>query len=366
MEAIVRFGPQAVPVLVDALGDEKAAVAARALLPRMDVEGIEGLIEAIDSSKPAVRERALLTLESILRPNAGGGYGGMPEGEGMVMAAGGVPPRGFAPAPGAMVGGGGGGNASPQLISIAGWVIAPAAKASRDDSPAVRRAAVRVLGASSQMVPDPAIAAPLAAALKDQDAAVRQLAAGAMINIAHTEPALTAPLSAAVSDPDRSVRVAALTALGSSGAAAKSAMPLVTQALKDSDPTVRIAAANALGAMQTAPPTPPPNGMLDPGLGAPNFGDFPGDQPVFVGAENVWHWCKLKKYNLAKAEADKILKLQPPAQMLLQAFAQVAQRRNMDPAELTRQITAVKELKELGEALTRATKELENAPNAPK
>jgi HEAT repeat protein len=359
MEAIVRFGPQAVPVLVDALSDEKAAMAAQALLPRMDVEGIEGLIEAIDSPKPEVRARALLTLESILRPNAGGGVGdgatGIPGGEG--MGAEGAPPRAFAPALSGMMGGGV--NLSPQSLSIASWVIAPAAKASRDESPAVRRAAVRVLGASSQIAPDSAIAAPLAAALKDEDATVRRLAAVAMINIAHTAPELTAPLSAAVNDSDRSVRVAALTALGSSGAAAKSAMPLVTQALKDSDPTVRIAAANALGAMQSPPPdqlgvASPEGGFSPPGFVAAPPQELGNDWEVWIRAQNVWHWSKLGRYDLAGSNAEKLLKLGVPPEAVLGAFTQIAQTRHEDLAGWIKRMKEVKELKDLVAALNAA------------
>jgi len=173
--AIVRFGPRAVPALIEALGrDENSAAAAQQHLPAMGIEAIEALIESLDShdATATMRERALATLERVLASNANQ-VGGM---EGGVV---GLPPGttgGFSGVIGLPM-------ASPQTMSIASWVIAPAAKASGDSNVAVRRASVRVLGVASRILFNPAVAAPLGAALKDEDSSVRRLAAEAMLSL---------------------------------------------------------------------------------------------------------------------------------------------------------------------------------------
>src|SRR5439155_25689017 len=216
------------------------------------------LIESVDSpdATAAMRERALATLERVLASNANQ-VGGM---EGGVV---GLPPGttgGFSGVIGLPM-------ASPQTMSIASWVIAPAAKASGDSNVAVRRASVRVLGVASRILFNPAVAAPLGAALKDEDSSVRRLAAEAMLSLSQLPPDLSEPLATAVNDSDQSVRVAALAALASLGPGARGAMPTVVAALKDSNPQVRIAAANALGAMQaTVQPQPQPPGLPPPAV----------------------------------------------------------------------------------------------------
>src|SRR5206468_7751951 len=145
------------------------------------------LIDSVDSrdATAAVRERALATLESVLAPNAN---------QVAMMEGGPVGPRTVPGGAGTFSGtfsgvtGVGYPIVTPQAMSIASWVIAPAARASTDPSPAVRRAAVRVLGAASNMVADPAIAPALGAALKDEDSTVRRIAAQAMVNVARFTP----------------------------------------------------------------------------------------------------------------------------------------------------------------------------------
>ena len=354
--AIVRFGPRAVPALIEALGrDEKSAGTAQQLLPAMGIEAIEALIEWVDSTDAtaAMRERALATLERVLASNANQ-VGGM---EGGVV---GLPPGttgGFSGVIGLPM-------ASPQTMSIASWVIAPAAKASGDSNVAVRRASVRVLGVASRILFNPAVAAPLGAALKDEDSSVRRLAAEAMLSLSQLPPDLSEPLATAVNDSDQSVRVAALAALASLGPGARGAMPTVIAALKDSNPQVRIAAANALGAMQaTVQPQPQPTGLPPPavqgftetseGIVSPQ-----GNAGVWVGAENVWHWTKLKRYDLAKRDADKMLKLSVPQDQLLMAFYSVSQERKEDFTTWLNRMQDVKELKELVAQLNAA-----NSPN---
>lgn len=345
--AIVRFGPKAVPVLIEALGrDEKSAAAAQQLLPAMGTEAIEALIDSVDATESSaiVRERALATLETVLTPNSNRGAGGA-----------GVPGMEGGPMGPSFASGGAYPIATPRMMSVASWVIAPAAKASSDASPTVRRAAVRVLGAASCMVVDPAIAPALGAALKDEDSPVRRVAAEAMVNVARFTPesaGALAALSAAVNDADQEVRLSALTALAAAGPAARELMPAVVAALKDANPQVRIAAANALGAMQASTQAPQPgqvqlSGQLDitPGGFVPSSPQ--GDAGVWVGAENVWHWAKLGRYDLAKVEADKLLKLQANPAVVWGAFVQVAQSRNEDLAGWLRRTKDVKELKQL-------------------
>jgi hypothetical protein len=241
-------------------------------------------------------------------------------------------------------------------MSIANWVVSPAAKASRDSDAAVRRAAVGLLGAAAQVMPDATVAAPLAAALKDDDFAVRRSAAGAMVNIAQFAPDVTAALAEAVKDRDQLVRVCALRALGSAGASAKDVMPVITAALKDPDPDVRVAAANALGAMQMAASVQPQQpgaavtGSYSPAgfaIVAQNSLFTDGGDANLVDAANIWHWTKVGRLDLAKADADQILKRRPNSQEVFGAFMQAAQDRREDLGAWLERNRNVAELKEL-------------------
>jgi beta-lactamase regulating signal transducer with metallopeptidase domain/HEAT repeat protein len=376
--AITRFGPKAVPVLIDALGREKEAPLAQSLLSQMGIDAIEGLIETIDSpAPPAVRERALLAIEAVLQP---GGAGAMGEGGGAPggfappgRAAPGVAPAAFGaagPQPLMFSGMVASAYPAPNVMSFAIWSVTPASKASADASAAVRRAAVRVLGAISNITFDPAVAKALASALKDEDPSVRRVAAGAMVNVARFAPEVASALAAGVNDSDQSVRVSAINALGSLGSRGKQSMPALTAALKDANPDVRIAAANALGAMQVpqefnlvAAINPGANGIpaMPPPVANPD-GSFPvqaipmppapGSPEALVYAQNVWHWTKLGRYDQAKAEADRIIKSDEGT--LLNAFAQVAQERNESLEGWLKRNAGVKELKELVTQLQKA------------
>jgi HEAT repeat protein len=346
MNAVVRFGPRAVPVLIDALGNEKAAPLAQSLLSQLGIGAIEGLIEAIDSSAaPAVRERAMMTVEMVLAPNANPVLGMEGSGE----AAGGFGTG----LPGVASGFNGRVNVpmAPNMVSYASWAAAPAAKASTDASVSVRRAAVRLLGAISNLTFDPAVAKALAAAMKDQDVSVRRSAAGAMVNVARLSPQVSSALAAGASDADQSVRISALMAMGALGPAGKEAMPVLTAALKDSNPAVRIAAADALGALQTPPPPAPgtvaANGnILTPNGFMPSAGG--GDAELAITAQNIWHWVQIKRYDLAKRDADQLLQSQPrsPGALLL-AFCAVSQERGVDFTTWLNHLKDVKELKDL-------------------
>src|SRR5204863_4315102 len=65
-------------------------------------------------------------------------------------------------------------------VPLANRLVAPASTATSDSVPAVRRAAVTLLGGIAQVAPAPALVQPLIPALKDTDADVRRLAAGAL------------------------------------------------------------------------------------------------------------------------------------------------------------------------------------------
>jgi HEAT repeat protein len=369
-DAIAQFGARAVPVLIDALAREKSGDAARTLLPRTGVEGIEALIEAVGSDAPLVRERALLTLETVL----GMGWNRFAPGEGgMPGAGGGGYGPGVAPAfPGGFAGGFAGGVVPafpPQIVSYASWAAMPVAKASADDNAAVRRAAVRVLAAISRISADPAVVDALGAALKDSDSSVRGLAAAALVNVARAAPQLARALAEAVGDPDQNVRIAALSALAAVGPAAKTVMPTVTAALKDPNSAVRIAAANALGAMQAAavsPPTPPPGfgggGVVDGLEGAPPEGD---GNALAVAASNLWHWAKLGRRDRVKAEVDRIIKLRPMPQALFGALATVAHERNEDLQAWMKQAKDVVEMQPLVAQLQQVLEEFAKPPSAP-
>jgi beta-lactamase regulating signal transducer with metallopeptidase domain/HEAT repeat protein len=359
-DAIIRFGDRAVPVLIDALRTDKTAQAAQSLLPAMGVEAVERLIDAVDAPQPAVRERALLTLQTILQP-----------GNGVVDVAGmSAPTR---PSPQTGLPGNVGPVISPQGMSMAGWVIEPAARASRDADASVRRAGVGLLGSVSAILPDPSVAAPLAAALKDDDATVRRTAAGAMINVARFAPQVTPALARAVGDRDQAVRVMALNAVGAAGAAAKEAMPVITAALKDPDPAVRVAAAKALGGLQidTAQPQPQqPGGFTPGGYGVPAEGRFAeglGDPAAL--ASNLWHWTSVGRMDLAKSEAEKLLKFRDSPQMIYGAMMAVAQQRGQDLSlwlKHNRNVPEVKEMVALLErTMTQATQPARGAPPAP-
>jgi hypothetical protein len=255
---------------------------------------------------------------------------------------------------------------SPQGVSIASWVIAPASKASRDADPAVRRAGVGLLGSVSMILADKSVAAPLAAALKDEDSAVRRTAAQAMVNVARFAPDVTAALSAAVNDRDQAVRVCALRALGSAGSAAKDAMPVITAALKDPDPQVRVAAANALGGMQMQASLDSPQGpgYTPPGFAAPGSSPFGGgSSDVLVQAANLWHYANVRRPDMAKSEADKLVKHGDP-QMLLGAFMRVAQERHEDLSVWLKHNRDVAELKELVALLDQTMKQMGQPPES--
>ncbi|MGL4463749.1 MAG: HEAT repeat domain-containing protein [Planctomycetia bacterium] len=93
-----------------------------------------------------------------------------------------------------------------------------------------------------------ALATPaLAAALKDGDRQVRQLAADALGRIGAPEAAAAVPaLTDALGDEDAAVRRMAAVSLGKLGPAAESAAPALKKAVKDKAPIVQAAAEAAL------------------------------------------------------------------------------------------------------------------------
>jgi len=117
-----------------------------------------------------------------------------------------------------------------------------------DEDPQVRRSAILTLGErgsrSSTAAPE------LLTILREPD--LRYAAASALRRI-HPDPvAVLAPLRAAVKDPDPAVRRIAIGVLGALGSAAAPAVPELIEALGDPDPHVVGAAIDALGAMGPA------------------------------------------------------------------------------------------------------------------
>jgi HEAT repeat protein len=268
VNAIYRIGPRAAPVLIGALGGpEKSAAVAMNVLLGFGQAAADQLIDAVASPDAATRERALLALRRVVAPQMPamgpeGDGGGVVVGSGTLVAGaeGGATPFGGRGVVGYAPGGfyprmGAGSPFAPQSGpngELAAQLIAPASTASTDPVPAVRRAAVNLLGTIAAVAADPAVAKPLVPALKDPDAQVRRSAAEALgWLVVPTKLDVSQPLAEAVKDSDPQVRAAALNALGTMGSrAAPAAATVVTAALKDPEPVVRVAAANALGALQ--------------------------------------------------------------------------------------------------------------------
>jgi HEAT repeat protein len=103
------------------------------------------------------------------------------------------------------------------------------------------------LGASALGgMPAETVVPALRAALKAQDAIVRQTAAKELGEIRPEAKAAAPDLIAALKDQDASVRADAAFALRNIGPEAKAAVPALRVALKDRDENVRQAAAEAL------------------------------------------------------------------------------------------------------------------------
>jgi len=119
-------------------------------------------------------------------------------------------------------------------------LVQPFLTAARDFSPAVRGAAMGILGRLK--VKDPTALSALMMGLSDPDASVRSFAAGALGDLGATS-AITA-LVDALSDRDPYVRNFAAASLGRLNA--KAAIGALWGAVKDSDSLVRLAAAEAL------------------------------------------------------------------------------------------------------------------------
>ena len=119
-------------------------------------------------------------------------------------------------------------------------LVQPFLTAARDFSPAVRGAAMGILGRLK--VKDPTALSALTLGLSDPDASVRSFAAGALGDLGATS-AITA-LVDALSDRDPYVRNFAADSLGRLNA--KAAIGALWGAVKDSDSLVRLAAAEAL------------------------------------------------------------------------------------------------------------------------
>jgi HEAT repeat protein len=111
---------------------------------------------------------------------------------------------------------------------------------------AVRWNAARTLG---KLGADKALG-PLVAALKDEDADVREHAAEALGDIGPAAAAAVEPLTGALRDPNARVRHDAARSLGQIGPAARPAVPALRGLRDDPEPAVREAAARALAALE--------------------------------------------------------------------------------------------------------------------
>jgi HEAT repeat protein len=273
MQAVARFGPAAIPTLVESLDMSPSGDMAVSLLASLGEQAVDPLLKTLESKDPARRLRALQAIDGMITQQVQMGYGmpgfgGAVGGEMMLMeGAGGMPLPG-------------GEGAPPEVKKLTSRVCGPVANRAGDEDASVRLQAVTMLGRLSSLCAEESIAKATVRALNDQSVEVRRAAAVTMVNLggAAREEALEA-LTTAVKDDDEQVRVAALDALGAMGPAAKGASEVIIGALKDPQPRVRVAAARALGAMQPRPepPPPPPGGM------APYGGGFGGPQAPYGG-----------------------------------------------------------------------------------
>jgi len=219
-EAVVQLGAQAVPALIQALGDgdrdvRKAACGALGVIG--DPHAVPALIQALGDGDSRVRSAACGALGAI------GDLQAVPA---LIQALGDwySDVRGAACA---ALGAIGDPHAVPALIQALG-----------DRDKVVREAACGALGA----IGDPHAVPALIQALGDGDRDVREAACEALVKIG--KPVVPA-LIQALGDGDRYVRSAACEALGRIGD--PHAVPALIQALGDGDRYVRSAACEALG-----------------------------------------------------------------------------------------------------------------------
>ncbi|MBT3266077.1 hypothetical protein HN371_02935 [Candidatus Poribacteria bacterium] len=128
----------------------------------------------------------------------------------------------------------------------------PAVTAAFDGAPAEGRAHLAALG-SVLGASDEEASAWLAAALKDDDARVRQAAAESSARLGEARADVVNALSETVaSDPSPFVRHAAAYALGNSGTQSPDAIDALIQALADMDARVRLRASHALRSLKVS------------------------------------------------------------------------------------------------------------------
>jgi HEAT repeat protein len=270
MGAIARFGPRAIPALLEGVRDERTAEAARNVLARFGLESVDPLLAALNAPEPQVRREALNAMSQVLanaftsqfaavgaagyRGAFGGGYGGgfgAPGGEMVMEGAAAFPP------PGAVI----------AMSEPVERMIGPVTKAARDADAGVRRAALQLMShlaliasranAIDKLMPT------IVAAMKDPDPEVRGDAVWTLTQVGPPAASATEALTAALKDDNQRVRFGALQTLRGIGAPARDATPAVIATLKDPDPNIRTAAAEALGALQASPPPQAP-GAVDP------------------------------------------------------------------------------------------------------
>ncbi|MEA2709250.1 MAG: bla regulator protein blaR1 [Phycisphaerales bacterium] len=288
LNAVSRFGPRAIPALLDGVKNERTAEAARNLLARFGLDSVDPLLEALKSPEAQVRREALSALTLVVRgayttqnlnargPQFAGAYdggyrGAVPGGEAMMEdpAFGGAAWMGM-PMPEPVV----------RMIPL---VI----KAASDSDVGVRRAAVQLIShlaiVAARTNEVDKLLPSVIAAMKDPDADVRGDAIWATSQIGPAAAATTPALIAALKDENQRVRYTALLGLRAIGPQARDATPAVIAALKDPDPNARAAAAEALGALQTpAPPAPVMPGAAAPMPTTPAAGE-PAGQPIPAG-----------------------------------------------------------------------------------
>jgi beta-lactamase regulating signal transducer with metallopeptidase domain/HEAT repeat protein len=366
-DAILRFGPRAVPSLVDAMQQQRTAAVAQQLLVTIGNDAVPPLVQSLQSPQPATRERSLMALRDLLdrAMTANNGFPGAPPmapGLGAVGMAGAdnqsATPPAFVP---------------PVATELAAKLLSPAMVAVKDQNVAVRLAATKLLARIADADPDVSIVPACVAALKDEESQVRSDAAYILSRLQGIAIDSVGALASAVADPDANVRISALGALEAIGSDASDAMGAVTVALRDPNETVRLAAAKALGAMQ-GPAGAPPGAMQFPPGGAPGFGGgvagaeggaAPGaseeqqrQQAVFAAIQQFWEMGKVGFAQGVNDAGKAILQNAGDPKLVATAFDQIGRARRERADVLLKKLIAKPETKDVA---TKVAKLLDEA-----
>lgn len=217
-----KLGPEAVPALIDALGDKEALARRNAAKGLEQVgagakDAVPALLRALSDGDYDVRQNATAALAAIGPASVPALVGGLKDADPNVRK-----------------------NAAAALGPIgaqAGDAVGALREALKDADYSVRKNA---LAALARIRPDPQDVLPL---LRDENTFVRQQAAEILASLG---PSNAPALSQVLGDQDETVRTAAKAALETVGA---SAVPTLIEALKSKDPGARATAAQVLQRM---------------------------------------------------------------------------------------------------------------------